>query len=266
MTQGRLGRYVDYLRNLLERSVSLIVLLVAWEAIARSGMLTSYLLPAPSAICVRLWTMAIGGGLFVDLAYTLWRSIIGFALGAAIGVPLGILMARVRIVEWLLDPIVSIGFPMPKIAFMPIFILWFGLFDGTKVLMIAFHAVFPVISATWSGARSVERSFIWSARSMGVSERQTMWDVVLPATVPSIMTGLQVAMPMALITAIVTEFLMGGTGIGATMINSSRYADSTGVFAGIVAIAILGVAVMRVIQLVRTRLLHWHQETQVVTA
>ena len=250
------------LKRYFEQSASLIVLLVAWELLARSGLFSSYLLPAPSAVALRIWTMTLSGKLLPDLATTLLRALSGFGLAVVFGVPLGILMARNRIVEWLLDPIVSIGFPMPKIALMPAFILWFGLMDSTKVLMIAFHALFPIVAATYAGARSVEKMLVWSARSMGVSDREVMWEVILPASVPSIMTGIQVALPVSLIVALVTEFLMGGTGIGATMINASRYADSTGVFAGIVIIAAMGILIMRAIQTVRRRILAWHQEAE----
>jgi ABC-type nitrate/sulfonate/bicarbonate transport system permease component len=117
-----------------------------------------------------------------------------------------------------------------------------------------------VVTATLIGIKGVERELLWSARNMGASEREVVWQVVVPAAFPQIMTGLQVALPIALIVAIVTEMLMGGYGIGGAMIDASRLADSRGVFAGIVEIAAVGVIMVKGMALLRRRVLIWHQE------
>ena len=124
----------------------------------------------------------------------------------------------------------------------------------------AFEAIFPVVTATIVGIRGVDREIIWSARNMGASERELLWQISLPAALPQIMTGLQVALPIALIVGIVCEMLMGGYGLGGAMITSSRFADSRGVFAGIVEIAVVGYILVKGMALIRRRLLLWHQE------
>ena len=108
--------------------------------------------------------------------------------------------------------------------------------------------------------RGVDREILWSARNMGAGERELLWQIGLPAAFPQIMTGLQVALPIALIVAIVTEMFMGGYGLGGAMNTASRFADSRGVFAGIVEIAVIGYALVKGVMLVRRRLLLWHQE------
>jgi ABC-type nitrate/sulfonate/bicarbonate transport system permease component len=108
----------------------------------------------------------------------------------------------------------------------------------------------------------VEKEMLWSARSLGAGERQLLWEIVLPAALPQILTGLQVALPVSMIVAIVTEILMGGPGIGGAMITASRFADSPGVFAGIVEIAVAGLCLVKGIAILRRHLLAWHQETQ----
>ena len=178
---------------------------------------------------------------------------------------IGVLIARIPFVNWLFDPIVSVGFPTPKIAFLPVFMLWFGVYNLSKIALIVFNAVFPVIIATIAGTQAVEKELVWSARSLGARGREVLWEVVLPAALPQIITGLQVALPIALVIALVTELLMGGSGIGGTMIRAARFADSLGVFAGIVEIAVVGWVLIKGMELVRRRLLVWHAEAQSIS-
>lgn len=240
---------------------SILVLLIAWEIFARSGKVTAFMLPPFSAVAERIYADAIGGELWRNLWVTMFRAITGFAIAAVGGIALGAVMARSRIVRWFFDPIISVGFPMPKIAFLPIIILWLGLYDISKISIVVFDAIFPVVTATLAGLAGVEKELIWSGRNMGASERELMWQVALPAALPQILTGLQVALPIALIVAIIAEMAMGGYGLGGAMMSASRFADSRGVFAGIVEIAIVGYALIKAMALIRRRLLVWHQET-----
>jgi ABC-type nitrate/sulfonate/bicarbonate transport system permease component len=132
----------------------------------------------------------------------------------------------------------------------------------SKIVMVVVDAIFPVITATIIGLQGVERELIWSARNMGATRREILWQIMLPAALPQILTGLQVALPMAIIIAIATEMLMGGTGLGGAMLEASRMADSPGVFAGLIEMTAIGYAVIKAMSAVRRRLLLWHQETQ----
>jgi len=240
---------------------SILVLLIAWEVFARSGKVTAFMLPPFSAVAERIYADAIGGELWRNLWVTMFRALAGFAIAAVGGIALGAVMARSRIVRWFFDPIISVGFPMPKIAFLPIIILWLGLYDVSKISVVVFDAIFPVVTATLAGLASVEKELIWSGRNMGANERELMWQIALPAALPQILTGLQVALPIALIVAIIAEMAMGGYGLGGAMMSASRFADSRGVFAGIVEIAIVGYALIKAMAVIRRRLLVWHQET-----
>jgi ABC-type nitrate/sulfonate/bicarbonate transport system permease component len=126
--------------------------------------------------------------------------------------------------------------------------------------MVVFDGIFPVVTATLAGIASVDKVLLWSARNMGASEREMMWQIVLPAASPQILTGLQVALPIALIVAIIGEMAMGGYGLGGAMMTASRYANSPGVFAGIVEIAVVGYILIKVMAVIRRRLLVWHAE------
>ena len=239
---------------------SILVLLIAWELFARSGKVTAFMLPPFSAVAERIYADAISGALWRNLSVTMVRAMAGFFIAAAGGIALGAAMARNRAVRWFFDPIISVGFPMPKIAFLPIIILWLGVYDVSKICIVVFDAIFPVVTATLAGIASVDKELNWSGRNMGASERELMWQITLPAALPQILTGLQVALPIALIVAIIAEMAMGGYGLGGAMMSASRFADSRGVFAGIVEIAIVGYALIKAMAVIRRRLLAWHQE------
>jgi ABC-type nitrate/sulfonate/bicarbonate transport system permease component len=240
--------------------VVIVGVLVAWELFARSGLVTPFMLPRLSAVLERIWTDALSGELVINMGLTLYRALVGFLIAAVGGILLGMAMSRSVGVNWLFDPIISVGFPMPKIAFLPVVILWLGFYDLSKISMVVLDAIFPVVTATIAGIRGVERELIWSARNMGASDRELLWQVMFPAALPQIMTGLQVALPIALIVAVVAEMMMGGYGLGGAMMTSSRFADSRGVFAGIVEIGVVGYCLVKGMAVLRRRLLLWHQE------
>jgi ABC-type nitrate/sulfonate/bicarbonate transport system permease component len=242
------------------RVLSIVVLAAVWEYLARSGQFTPFQLPALSAVIERVWADVVTGEFVLNTGLTLYRALVGFFICTIGGVLIGMAMSHSRIANWFFDPIISVGFPMPKIAFLPVVILWLGVYDLSKITIIVVDAIFPVIAATVIAIRGVERELIWSARNMGANERELMWQIVLPAALPQILTGLQVALPLCLIVAVVAEMLMGGYGLGGAMMSSSRFADSRGVFAGLVEIAVVGYLLVKCMTLIRRRLLIWHAE------
>ena len=222
-------------------ALPLILILAAWEGVRPQRRVSARFCCRRFRSC---WS-ACGTTRRRAIWRSIWRrrstaSAVGFAISAVLGVVLGILIARSRATRWFFDPIISVAFPMPKIAFLPVFMLWFGLYDASKITMIVFSAIFPVVTATVTSTSGVEKELLWSARSLGASERRLLWEIILPAALPQILTGLQVALPVSMIVAVVTEILMGGAGIGGAMIQASRFADLPGVFAGIIEIALAG--------------------------
>ncbi len=240
---------------------TILLLLIAWELFARSGKVTLFMLPPFTVVAKYIANDAVTGDLWINLGLTLYRAMIGFFIAAIAGVALGTMMSRFRAVRWFFDPIISVGFPMPKIAFLPVIILWLGVYDISKISIVVFDAIFPVVTATLAGIAAVEKELLWSARNMGANERQLTWQIALPAASPQILTGLQVALPIALIVEIVAEMVMGGYGLGGAMMGASRFANSPGTFAGIVEIAIVGFVLIKAMAMIRRRLLVWHQET-----
>ena len=260
-TEGKAGpRLLGRLGLGFARSISIILLFVCWEMAARSGAVTTFMLPSLSLVAEWIWSDAVSGDLLINTGATLYRAIVGFLIAAIGGIVLGMAMSRSAAVSWLFDPIISVGFPMPKIAFLPVVILWLGLYDISKISMVVLDAIFPVVTATIIGIKGIDREIIWSARNMGANDREVMWQIVVPAALPQILTGLQVSLPIALIVAVVTEMMMGGYGLGGSMMTASRFAQSPGVFAGIVEIAAVGFCLVKGMAILRRRLLLWHQE------
>ncbi len=255
-----LGRLAWQLAWGFARIFSIVALLAVWEILARTGTFTPFQLPALSAVLERIWSDAVSGDLAINAGLTLYRALTGFAICAVLGIAIGMAMSRNAVANWFFDPIVSVGFPMPKIAFLPVVILWLGVYDTAKITMIVVDAIFPVIAATVIAIQGVERELIWSARNMGASKRELLHQVILPAASPQIMTGLQVSLPLCLIVAVVAEMLMGGYGLGGAMITAAQFANSTSVFAGIVEIAVIGYVLIKIMVLIRRRLLLWHPE------
>lgn len=233
--------------------ISICVVLAAWEAIARLRVAPPLFLPSPTAVLAQLAALIADGSLPADLGVSLARTFAGLAIAMVAGVVLGLAMARSRITHWLLDQFVSLGFPAPKIAFIPVFILWFGIDSLSKILLVAFACVFPVVIATYDAARSVRRTVIWSAQSLGTSGRRLMWGVMLPACGPRIFAALRVALPVALITTFTAEMVAGGGGMGATLMYAQRFFESPTVFAYIVAMLAVGLVFDKAMLMLRER-------------
>lgn len=243
------------------RSGASILLFIAfWEIAARIHVAPAILLPPFSTVAEQLWHSILDGTLAADLSLSLARALCGLVLATVGGVILGLLMARNRTVEWLIDPLVALGFPSPKIAFIPIFILWFGIESLSKILLVTFACIFPVIIGSYSAARAVGRQFIWSALSLGSSRSGMFLHVILPACYPRIFTTFRIAVPVGLITTFTAEMVAGGGGMGATLIYSQRFFESPTVFAYIVVMLAAGLVVDAAMRRFQSRFLRWAEE------
>ncbi len=239
-----------------------ILVIAVWELAVRYEMVSTFLLPSFSQVVVRLYHEIASGEILRSAASTVSLLVISYVLAAIIGVVLGILMSRVKAIQWFFDPIISIGFPAPKISLLPIFVLWFGVFDEPKIVMSVFSCVFPIVAGTWAGTQSVDKYLLWSAENLGTRQSALLWQVILPASLPQVFTALQVALPIAFIVVIVSEMLTGGGGLGGAMMEGTRLADPAGVFANLLMIGFLGFLAMKGLQLLRRRILVWHEEVQ----
>lgn len=244
-----LGRTGAWLRS----AMSILVVITAWEAAARAHLVPMLFLPSFLAVIEQAGALIADGTLPADLGLSLYRAFAGLALAATAGIGIGLMMARSRFAHWLADPVVSLAFPSPKIAFLPVFVLWFGIDSLSKILLVTFACVFPIIIGTYNAAISVNRVLLWSARSMGTSSGGLLLHVVLPACYPRIFASMRVALPVALVTTFTTEMVAGGGGMGASLIYAQRFFDSPTVFAYILAMLVVGLILDAAITALRDR-------------
>jgi NitT/TauT family transport system permease protein len=262
MTAGAISAGMrQWLAENLRSIASIAIILVAWESAARLKLTPALFLPSVTAVVATLAELTADGSLPFDLAVSLYRTFAGLALATLVGVGLGIAMARSAFTRWLVDPLVAIGFPAPKIAFIPIFILWFGIDSGSKILLVAFACVFPVVIATYDAASSVNRTIIWSALSLGSSGSRLTWRIILPACYPRIFAALRVAVPVALITTFTCEMVAGGGGMGATLMYAQRFFESPTVFAYIVVMLAGGLIFDKAMLALRDHFPAWRQDS-----
>src|SRR5437870_5300663 len=157
---------------------------VIWEAFARSGFFSPALSPSLAVIAPALVKMVVSGTIFDHVGYTLYRILWGLGLAALVGIPVGLLMGRFKPVERFMLPLVSVLSPIPSLAWVPVFILWFGLGNAASIALVFYAATFPIMLNTWTGVRSVNRIWIRSAETMGAGRRDLFQKVVLPGSLP----------------------------------------------------------------------------------
>ncbi|MFC6766965.1 ABC transporter permease [Natrinema soli] len=236
---------------------SLVIVLLLWEAVTQMGMVHYYFLPPLSDVLATFYELTVSGDMIHHSYLTLKRAFAGLAIAIALGVPIGVLCARSRLVGWFFNPIIAVGYPVPIIALIPVFILWFGIGDMSKILLVALGTFWPIAVNARNSAEEVSESLIWSARMMGTSERSLVWKVIMPVSAPGILTGIQIGLPISLIITFIFEMVAGGGGLGHLEIEGVRGFDSPVTYAAIFAIMIIGFVLDRILRVVRARILSW---------
>jgi len=229
-------------------------LLIAWEVFGKVFQLPDYL-PAPSAIGARMGEMLASREIFPHAWASLYRALGGFAIGSLCGVAAGLLAGSVRPAERFVDPIISLTYPVPKVAALPIVFAWFGLGDLSKIVMISVSVFFPVYIAALYGAKSTARVHVWGALSMGARRAQLFRKVVFPSAMPQIFNGLRVGLALSFIIMVVTELVVSREGLGYLIGFTGDSLRFDIMYAAIVAIGIIGFTADRILMAVRRRVL-----------
>jgi len=244
------------------RFISPLALLVVWELVSRSGLVTVLLLPPPSKALVDLAHLIATGELIKALSVSLYRVGCGFAIAVIAGIALGVLMARIRWFDEAVDPLVELLRPISPLALFPLAILWFGIGDASKIFVIALAASFPVILNTYSGVRSIDPTFFRTSQSFGANRREIFTGVILPGSLPHIFTGVRLAGGISLIVIIAAEMVGASTGIGYMILEAQQTFRTERVFAGIIVIGLLGFLTDLGFRRLRRALLPWYRETE----
>lgn len=256
--KGNLSSLLNALSG-LRRFVLLAVGLVTWELIAQSGNFSPIVFPSLFSVLRQVGPLVTRGDRLLEAWHSLYRALSGFSLAAILGVLIGMIMGRSQLAAGLLDPIFSATYPVPKIALFPIFIFVFGIGSLSKIALVFLECLYPITINTYFGARSVKRVLIWSALNMGASRGQILRHIVLPATAPFIFAGLRVALPIAMIIVVITEMVASADGLGYLVIYSMASFETARMLAVVVVIALLGIALDRLLVAVRNRLVFWEK-------
>ena len=195
----------------------------------------------------------------INILASLRRMVIGFALAVAISVPLGLMMGRSRAVAAFFNPLLMVIYPVPKAALMPIIMLWLGVGDVSKTLVIFLGVSLPVIYHSFEGARAVEEKMIWSGAAMGLSAVQRMFRIILPAALPEILTGCRTGLVLALITMVTSEMIARQSGAGNILFNSLDMGQYDTVFAMIIIVGAMGICLDTAFERIRARLVRWSE-------
>lgn len=240
------------------RLVGIVVAFALWELLSRQS--DNRLIPN----LVEIWDQLVenwrSGDLWFHGRLTLFRGLIGLAIALVVGVAVGLAMGTNRWVERALQPLLAATYPAPKLALYPIFILMLGLGGSPKIVLVALECVYPIIYNTHAGARAIPRDLVWHSRNTEAVRRRRLLDVNLPATLPSILTGLRIAAPIMLIVMVVTEMIGESRGLGFMIMDARASFRPAGVFSVIIVLAALGYVIDRLLVLATHRLVFWERE------
>ena len=260
---GRVGVGAWLLRGPLPAVASVLALLALWWVMTQ-GLVPAYVLPPPGAVLAALWDgLRHGpldeGGLWYHLGITLWEALLGFVLGSASGVAVGVLIAQSRLLERFSMPLI-VGFQaVPKVALAPLLVIWFGFGIQGKVLMTAVLTFFPLLVNSIAGCRAVEPERVDLARVCNASRGQILRWIVLPSAMPFIFTGLNVASVLALLGALVGEFVGAEAGLGQLLVQYDQQMQIAPVFAVVIVLGVVGYAFNALIRCCERAVCFWAQ-------
>jgi len=233
----------------------LLVALVEWGT--RAGWISALTLPRPSDVLGTFGELWESGLFFAHLLPSLTRLAAGAAIGVSAGIALGVLIGLFSYVRAALVPFIAAIFPIPKIALLPLFVIWFGIDEGSKYALIAFGTFTPTVVATYGAVDNVDRTLIRMGQSFGLSWLSIVRKIVIPGAMPGILSGLRISLAIAIILLVAAEMLGAQYGIGAYILEAGSLYDLERLFAGVVILSVLGVIVSTAISLVERRLLDW---------
>jgi NitT/TauT family transport system permease protein len=232
-------------------------LFVLAELGTRSGFISPLTLPKPSDVLKTFQELYTSGLLFKHLLPSLSRLVVGATIGVLTGIMVGTLIGLFSYVRSALVPLVAAIFPIPKIALLPLFVIWFGIDEASKYALIAFGTFTPTVVATYGAVDNVDRTLIRMGQSFGLSWFSIVRKIVLPGAMPGILSGLRVSLAIAIILLVAAEMLGAEYGIGAYILEAGSLYDLERLFAGVIILSLLGVLISAAIGVIERRLLDW---------
>jgi len=243
--------------TLLLGIVGLSVVLAAWQFAASTGLVDARFSSSPAGASTALWEFLMSGDMWSPLAKTMETIAWGLAIAIGAGVPIGLLIGRNRVLYGLTDPLISIMYSVPYVVFLPIIIFWFGLSSASRITIVVWGAIFPLLINVITGARNLDVNFLHVSRVFCASKMRFFRSVAFPATLPYILSGVRQAVGRGLVAAIVAELFMGSAGLGFEVLRQTTMFEMDGAMARIGVIAVIAIVLTKSIGAVERNFTAW---------
>lgn len=243
--------------------VLLIVFLMAlWEASVRLGWMVSPTWPAISTVLLTFWQNLTNGTYLEVIGSSLQRLFIGYFLAVVLAVAIGLAMGVWRFFYLLAEPLIEFLRPIPSPAYLPMAILFLGIDDTMKIFMVTFASFFPILLNTITGVRSIDPVLLETGKTFGYGRWKIMRKILLPASASFVLTGMRISLAIALIVTVIAEMVAGNSGIGFYVLNAQRSYLVPEMYAGVIALALVGFGLNKIFVLIEGKLLHWQKGAQ----
>lgn len=245
------------LKSKLLGGILIVFLVLAWEAYSRTGNSPVYFPPfleVLGTLCREVTSLSF----LNDILQTLWRCVVGFSVAALLAIPLGTVIGRVQVFFHLFNPLIEFFRPMPSAAVIPVAILFLGIDNEMKLFVICFGSTWPILVNTIDGVRGIDSLYLKTCSVFGLGGNRRYLRVILPAAMPSIFTGLRISVAISLILTVTVEMIVGGNGIGYYILDAERSFKFKEMYAGVLAIGVLGYVINMLAVLVEKRVLFWY--------
>jgi ABC-type nitrate/sulfonate/bicarbonate transport system permease component len=240
--------------------VPIALLIAIWQAVGSLGYAPATLLPPPGMVFARLAQQLLTSTFQQEIAATLFRLFVGFSIAVVLGVTIGLFAATNPAINAVVRPIVRVLAPLPKVALYPALLLLLGFGHESKITLVVADALFPILLSTYYGASMVEQKLIWSAMAAGTPRRQILFKVVLPAAVPSILTGCRIGLVISCIVVFLAEMITSTDGLGHVLVTAARTFQTVDMFVPLITISLLGLILNGLLQGLRAYLLRGFPE------
>ena len=246
----------------LRRLVVPVLLLVTWQALAHFGLINRRFMGSPADILASLWELARSGQLTVHLGISLWRALFGLLVGASLALVFGVLAGLSKLGEDAIDSTIQAIRTLPFLGLVPLFILWFGLGETPRILLVALGSFFPVYLNVFKGIRDVDEQLIELGRSYKLSRWALVRDIILPAALPSALVGLRYAIGISWLSLVVAEQINSSSGLGWLIVQANELAQTSVIMTALAIYAVIGVAADGIVRLIERRALRWQRAFQ----
>ena len=254
-------RVVHWLKTSRGSGVILILLLLALWQFSALYLMDTPTWPPVTRIFQAWVSDLLDGTLITNLVATFWRQMLGYWLAVVLGIGVGLAMGYFRVAYNLMEPLIEVFRPIPGPAYLPVLVLFVGIGDEMKVVLILVASLFPILLNTYSGVRAIDPVQFDTARTLGLTTFQTLREIVLPAALPQILTGMRISLAISLILAILSEMIVSNDGLGYFTLLAERTFKVPDMYAGIFTLAMFGYALNRLFLFGEARLIRWHQES-----